>query len=84
MDASAVEDTTTEYDPASAFAVNSDDFAMPAAFVVCWFILDCENDALAPDNGVVKVTLAPGTGLPQLSSTATSNGNLKAKPGGVR
>ena len=78
----------TVYAPAVAFAVNTDEVAIPLAFVVaCAVAPPPANVPLAPLAGAVNVTVAPLTGFPPLSFTvawsAVGNAVLMAMLCGV-
>jgi len=76
-------DAVTVYDPAILFAAGLFGMAMPWESVVAVVVAPAENHtALAPDEGAVKVTTAPLTGLFEASNTITCSGSRKNAPKG--
>ena len=68
------------YAPAALFAVSDGEVATPLALVRT--VEGPPNETLAPEEGAVNVTEAPGTGLPPMSLTvatsAAGNGRFTA------
>jgi hypothetical protein len=77
----------TLYPPAVALAVNAGAVAIPLLLVIAVAVADDPNNALAPFDGDVNVTVTPLTGFPPASLTvawsAVVNAALMAAVCGV-